>query len=214
METQLRSVGRYNQELLEKYEPESPSDDGEEDDEGTDEEEEICIISSVPSRKKVVSTSEEGEGEQPSTEATSVMLAPTELAVESVPEKAEVAASRVAEHGGSGSQVETVATGRGDGDEPWLDTIAVTPLATSVVAGMEGRSLEEPAGGKTSGEDVAKEDAPRSTPSTGISPASTTTPSVVVATAHSDGDLPQYTVVRAGDSVVEGVPRICEDAQA
>ena len=55
LEQQLRSVGWYNQELLEKYEPEPASDDDDEDNTGDaedEEDEEIKIISSVAGRKK------------------------------------------------------------------------------------------------------------------------------------------------------------------
>ena len=121
-------MGRYNEELLEKYEPPSASSDDEEDDTGDAEEE------------------EEEEVDLAGTEVTSTVSAPTESAAPAIPDEAEAAVPTVAEHGEIGSQVEAAVTEGGDEHEEWLDAIVSTPIPSLAAAGLEASAVtDEPA---------------------------------------------------------------------
>ena len=132
LQKQLQTVGRYNEELLEKYEPQSASSKEEEDKTEDGEEEDLTILGSVPGRKRVARSSTKEEVDPDGTEVTSTGPVPMELA-----------ASKEIGVGEVETQVEVATTEGGGEDEEWLNTIASTPYQIQLrrILGLERHQM-------------------------------------------------------------------------
>ena len=203
---QLQSLGRYNDELLQKYEPPSASEAEESDEEGeSDEEEELVVLSEAPvgmvgnrgEKGKAVVYKETGSNVM----EPSISVSPIPMAKE---KRTEGEAEMATGSKGTGLSVQDPAKAKDSEDDAWLDAIASTPIqdspAEATVAAVEPTV--------TPTEELATESAPVAN-SIANSVALATE---AVETTPVQDDAGELVAVQSVDSVVEIVPQNCEDA--